>query len=217
MVDYLYPSYPAVDPSTSQVVRNTTGQIYAITDTAFTTPLAFTDLAGVPSTELRVGPLGITDQFRIADHPQVVWKSGVYEILLWSPEAVMNALAGIAAEVSRAGSASLTLLNQAAAAAAASASAAQAAETQVRTYFDQLGTGGGTPGTGGINTDDLDAYLGGEAQQLMPTITGFRTRLSSGAWGPRPPVGMCIAISTTLPGPTAAQGALPTDLFVKIG
>jgi hypothetical protein len=98
MTEFVYAPLPAVDPTTSTVVRNTTGQLYAVTDTTFATPLAFRDLSGVPQAVLRVGPLGITDEFRIDDQPEVLWKSGDYVIHLWSPQGVLDAVTQVLQE-----------------------------------------------------------------------------------------------------------------------
>lgn len=110
MATFRFPGYPAVDPSTNQVVRDAVGQVYAVTDTTFSTPLTVTDLSGVPMTSVKVGPLGVTEQFVTTDQPEVNWKSGSFVIYLWSPMSMIEAtqsasasaaLSASAAEASR--------------------------------------------------------------------------------------------------------------------
>jgi hypothetical protein len=72
------------------IVRNTSGQVYAVGDTAFAAPLTVTDLAGIPMTTVDIGDIPITEQFQIDDQPQVVWKSGAYILTLWSPLGLLN-------------------------------------------------------------------------------------------------------------------------------
>jgi hypothetical protein len=65
--------------------------VYDINDTSGTTPLSVTDLNGIPLSEIKTTDQGITDSFRVEDHPEVIWRSGSYAIPLSSPKAMRDA------------------------------------------------------------------------------------------------------------------------------
>lgn len=90
MTSYLFSSVPAVDPVTSTLLRNTAGVIYAAADDTFAAPLPITDATGVPLTEVRVGDLGLTEEFVTQDHGVVRWKSGNYVITLASINGMLS-------------------------------------------------------------------------------------------------------------------------------
>lgn len=93
MARIYYGQRVALDPTTGQLVTSTSGQIYAITDTTFTTPLAVFDTSGtgMPDGQVKVSAQGVTDEFGV-DEPvdgdnsrfAVFWKSGPYVIVLES-------------------------------------------------------------------------------------------------------------------------------------
>jgi hypothetical protein len=64
----------AWDPTGKAVVKSVSFQVYAVTDTAFTTPLAITDTfeAGLPGNILNSGSMGVFPQFKQATNSTVV-------------------------------------------------------------------------------------------------------------------------------------------------
>jgi hypothetical protein len=86
VVDYYYRPQPAVDSTGATIARETSGQIFAVTDTTFTTPLTFTTSGGVTGTTLSVSAMGQTAAFKVADHPEVIFKSGelTSPLVAWS-------------------------------------------------------------------------------------------------------------------------------------
>lgn len=167
-MEYVYGQLP-VDPTTSTVVRNTTGQLFAVDDVGFTNPLAFRDLTGVQQTVLRVGPLGVTDEFRIDGYPEVLWKSGDFVVHLWSPRAVLDAAVSAAAD------------------AASSDAAAQEALATIRTIIAEQG---GLPSAGG------GAGGGGNAYVIWGALTPRRNPADG---GPLPAEARVIWIADTQP------------------
>lgn len=74
-----FPATLAVDSNTGTRLRNAEAQVFAMTDTSFTTPLAITDVAGVPFTgnKLISNSDGIYPEFKPpAGVTQVIVKSG---------------------------------------------------------------------------------------------------------------------------------------------
>ncbi|MDR6691332.1 hypothetical protein J2X55_002244 [Microbacterium sp. 1154] len=74
-----FPATLAVDSNTGTRLRNAEAQVFAMTDTSFTTPLAITDVAGVPFTgnKLVSNSDGIYPEFKPpAGVTQVIVKSG---------------------------------------------------------------------------------------------------------------------------------------------
>jgi hypothetical protein len=99
MAYFTFNPFVAVDPTNPQnVVQNGTGQVYALTDTGFTTPLPITDLADNELTELISNGIGLVQAFRAdcADG-QVVWASGEYAVPLMAPGAILAAAEAAAA------------------------------------------------------------------------------------------------------------------------
>jgi hypothetical protein len=90
MTWYTFDAYIALDPDTEQIARNAAGQVYATSDTAFASPLPVTDLAGVVRFELLADDRGFIEAFRVENHKIVVWKSGGYEIPMWSMTGVLE-------------------------------------------------------------------------------------------------------------------------------
>lgn len=77
MAWYTYAYKAAFDPQTLQLAQNATGQVYAVSDTAFTNPLPTYDLSGLP-VELTSNMLGFLPSFQVEDHVELIWKSGEY-------------------------------------------------------------------------------------------------------------------------------------------
>lgn len=156
MTTYTFPSYPALDPTTETLVRGASGQVYDINDTSGTTPLSITDLNGLPLSEVKTTEQGVTDSFRVEDHPEVIWRSGPYAIPLSAPKAMRDAAESAATS-----------------AAASASTAASLAAGVVRfvnnTAPDESGnvtiSGGGPGGTSdhgalaGLGDDDHPQYL----------------------------------------------------------
>ena len=78
MTWYEYEQLSAYDAPSGAIARNAVGQVYATTDTTFTTPLPVRDLADVPMTSLTSNNDGIIPPFKVEDHKVVNWKSGPY-------------------------------------------------------------------------------------------------------------------------------------------
>lgn len=74
---YTYRTQAAIDQMGDLVVDGS-GQVFAITDAAFTTPLTVQDSAGLSSTTIKVSGIGQTNTFSIEGHPELWWKSGQY-------------------------------------------------------------------------------------------------------------------------------------------
>ncbi|WP_427130300.1 hypothetical protein [Pseudarthrobacter sp. S9] len=77
---YTYPAMVAWDPQSNKVVKNTLFQVYATSDTAFTTPLAITDPFGNPiaSNILNSGAQGVFPQFQQALNSAVVLTDSIH-------------------------------------------------------------------------------------------------------------------------------------------
>lgn len=75
-VDY-FDAKLALNQEATNVVPGAVAQVYAAEDTSFTTPLAITDLTGVPLTALIASPMGIYPPFKVVSGQQdVLAKSG---------------------------------------------------------------------------------------------------------------------------------------------
>lgn len=79
MAWYPYSYKTAFDPSTRELApKGSVGQVFAVGDSGFTSPLPTYDLNGLP-VELEVsGEAGYVPSFQVEDHASVVWKSGDY-------------------------------------------------------------------------------------------------------------------------------------------
>lgn len=71
---FTFPAMVAWDPTGKQTVKSVSFQVYAVTDTAFTSPLAITDPFGValPGNILNSGSMGVFPQFQQATNATVV-------------------------------------------------------------------------------------------------------------------------------------------------
>lgn len=128
MVDIVgyFPATLAVDSATGTRLRNAEAQVYAMTDTAFATPLAITDMADVPfsGNKLTSNSDGIYPEFKPP--------AGVTQVLVKSGQALtpMTSIGSYAMAASQsAGSAAESAL----AASGAADTASQAAVTAVAT------------------------------------------------------------------------------------
>lgn len=72
-----YPFQPtlAIDVE-GNVAQSGSGQIYATTDTGYTTPLTVVDAQDSPLATVEVSSIGVTPYFKVEDHGEVMWKSG---------------------------------------------------------------------------------------------------------------------------------------------
>lgn len=96
---FTFPAFVAVDPTNPQnAVAAAVGQVYATSDTAFSTPLPITDLNDNPLTELTSNEIGLVPAFR-ADCAEglVVWGSGAFGVPLMAPQAILSAAEAAAA------------------------------------------------------------------------------------------------------------------------
>jgi len=119
-VYYVFDSIVAYDPATVSIAKSANFQVYAIDDTANATPLATTDLGGLPVT-VRSNSDGMLTVFRVEDHAQVKLVSGSFSMPVTSLTGVLDDVAASRAASEVAASAAQT----AAGAAAESATLAQ--------------------------------------------------------------------------------------------
>lgn len=98
MVFYVYDSVLAYNPSTASVVKSAVYQVYDISDTANATPLATTDLGGLPVT-VTSNSDGMLTIFRVADRKQVKLVSGQHSQVLTAITAVVSEVDSLRADV----------------------------------------------------------------------------------------------------------------------
>ena len=119
MVWITYPPMAAYDPTTRTALTNAQGQIFAVEDLTYSSPLPIRDASGVPMTFVKIGDVPLTDEFQVEDKTKVIFKSGPYALVVQSLEGlVANSLAARTAAESAAVSAEAS--RQAAVAAAGS-------------------------------------------------------------------------------------------------
>lgn len=102
---YTYRTQAAID-QTGELVTAGSGQVFAITDLAFVTPLTVKDSAGLASTTVLVSGIGQTNAFSIDGHAEVWWKSGQYVSHLFSVTGILAAAEDSAAAARAAAEAS---------------------------------------------------------------------------------------------------------------
>lgn len=129
MTVYTFGPFPAIDPGQNTVTRNASGMIYAVDDVARATPLTVRDLNDIPMTGVKVGDLGITEEFRVDNYAETIWKSGPFEVHLVSYRGLMDRATQL--EASAAASAQAAAASQAAAQAAAGGGAGVSAHGQL--------------------------------------------------------------------------------------
>lgn len=66
----------ALNPDTGTVIPNAVAQVYAMSDTAFSTPLPITDMSELPLTALVASPTGVYPPFKCPGHTQVMARAG---------------------------------------------------------------------------------------------------------------------------------------------
>lgn len=77
MADDYFDAKLALNPTTGNVVAGASALVYAADDLSFVTPLAITDLQGIPLAALIASPTGVYPPFKVADEPEkVLAKSG---------------------------------------------------------------------------------------------------------------------------------------------
>lgn len=87
MAWYSFGPLIAVDPAApGSLLQNATGQVYATSDTTFTTPLAIR----TGGTAVVSNGLGVIDEFEVENQLEIVWKSGPYTVRLASFQAVRD-------------------------------------------------------------------------------------------------------------------------------
>lgn len=75
MLDY-FDQKIALNDLTGNIVPNATAEVFAMTDTSFSTPLAITDMTGLPLPQLRSSPTGFYPAFRVpSGQTQVIARS----------------------------------------------------------------------------------------------------------------------------------------------
>lgn len=141
MTWYTYEAAIALDAVTGDVARSAAGQVYATADTAFATPLTVTDLAGITRSELVANDQGLIEPFRVENNPQVVWKSGAYEIVLPSFQGVLDEAIATRVLAEAAASSAQTAATAAAVSAAAAEAASASASTTAAGITDATPTG----------------------------------------------------------------------------
>lgn len=143
MVDIVgyFPATLAVDSVTGVRLRNAEAQVFAMTDTAFATPLAITDMADVPLTGNKItsNSDGIYPEFKPpAGVSQVIVKSGTALTPMTSISAQASAATAAASSAQEAaGSASTSALE-------AAKSAGDAAVAAAAARFGYVDNGDGT-------------------------------------------------------------------------
>jgi hypothetical protein len=74
----------AWNPGTNAVVKNTVFQVYALTDTGFTSPLAITDNQGNALANLNSGAQGVFPSFQQAQYATVVVSDSPNHTYAWT-------------------------------------------------------------------------------------------------------------------------------------
>lgn len=91
MATFVYRSQPAIDQD-GNLASVGTGQVFAINDDTFTTPLTVTKPGGVSGTDISVSQLSLTETFSLEDRAEVWWKSGSLIVHLASISGMLAAV-----------------------------------------------------------------------------------------------------------------------------
>lgn len=196
MASFVYRPQAAIDAA-GELVTGASGAVYAITDTAFATPLTVTSLAGLSMTSIEVSGIGQTQTF-VLDRPEVWWKSGQYVCHLFSVTSMVENTAASALAAQTAASAA-----ENAAAIAALGSVPNGGTTgQVLTktgnangetgWVNPTGGSGGGSGGGvsihgalsGLSADDHPQYLNntrGDARYYLKAEIDSKVSVAAGA------------------------------------
>lgn len=147
----VFGSFLALDPTQPGVTaKSAAGKAYAIGDDELTTPLAMTDLNGLPLTDALSDANGLVQAFQVAGQSEVMWVSGGYRVPVRSYGAVLDRAVG--AETA----AQLTASQASAAASSAANSAAAALAAQAAAEAAGGGGGGGGGAWTLLNPTDPD-------------------------------------------------------------
>lgn len=94
MATYVYRPQAAIDQNgiLSATDDGLSGQIFAIDDLTFSTPLTVTDVAGLAKVDIAVSRIGQTETFVIDDRPEVWWVSGGIVSHLFSVAGMVDAV-----------------------------------------------------------------------------------------------------------------------------
>lgn len=110
-MSFTFPSMVTWDPNGKQNVKNVSFQVYAVTDTGFTTPLPITDTFGNPlaGNILNSGTQGVFPQFQQASNSTVVIADAT-KVYAWTINCVQQDSA-ISSFINTPGSATATALS----------------------------------------------------------------------------------------------------------
>lgn len=100
MTDYQYGGDTvAIVPGSNpvQIAKSTTGQVFAITDTALASPLTVTDRNGIERTTVYINDVGAMEPFISTSGPQVLWSGGGLVLTLTSPTSLIESAQDAAA------------------------------------------------------------------------------------------------------------------------
>ncbi|MDQ0241158.1 hypothetical protein [Arthrobacter bambusae] len=108
---FTFPAMVAEDPATNAVVKNVSFQVYAVTDTSFSTPLPITDTFNNPLAGgiLNSGTKGVFPQFQQATNSTVVIADAT-KVYAWTINCVQQDSA-ISSFINTPGSATAAALN----------------------------------------------------------------------------------------------------------
>lgn len=174
MPEYTFPPRIALNPTTGERAADAVIEVFERTDTTFATPLAVTDLSGVPVAALRSSADAVIPAFRVtASQPRVVVKSDSYTAEILSHEGLLEELA------------------QAVNAAVNARIAAENAEGQVADYI-----------SGQITAAVIAQYIN-EPGDVQDAVDARVAAGGGGGGGPVPPYtlqGVVVASGGTVPG-----------------
>lgn len=228
---------PAVTDAGERAPEGAGGQVFAPTDTSFSTPLAVQDSAGVNTTTITVSSQGLTSRFTHATLAHVVWKAGSYIVDLYSLSGMMADMAA-----SRAATEAAQAVAEAAAAAVAAAPIAlpaggttgqmlvkaSGADRDVAWTNPPTGGGGGTsdhnalsnltvgdPHTQYLNVSrgDVRYYTKSQVESLIGTARaaaeGYATQRSNHSG--EQPIGSITGLQEILDGLAGGGGTITAD------
>lgn len=183
---------PAVTDAGERAPEGAGGQVFAPSDTSFTTPLTVQNSAGVNTTTITVSSQGLTSRFTHATYAHLIWKAGSYIVDLYS-------LSGMMADVAASAAASAVSATAAAATADEVETLRKWVELGVTrrnyirdpralavgsTWGYQLGTGEAATTTPITGASDGPVLPDGSriTSYIRRTITTPKTGTSSGPW-----------------------------------
>jgi hypothetical protein len=169
MTRYEFPSVVAKDPSADIIVKNGSGQIFALADAAFSTPLTVYDKNGLTKTLVNTTLDGVTEEFSVDDQYIVWWRSGTWAFLIYS-------FTGIQAAASAAAASATSAANAAAASAVSAQDAASAATANSDSGIQSI-----LQLTGGLSRAEVEAIAKavGTQQDTADTFEAYRAVLFS--------------------------------------